>query len=621
MQSRFTPPRLRPFTANEIKPKGWLRDQLRIQADGLSGHLDEFWLDIKESKWIGGDREAWERVPYWLDGFIPLAYLLDDGALKSKAERFISAIIERQREDGWICPCEQGERAHYDTWAALLICKALCVHYDCTSDVRSIDAAYRALRQLNSHLSSHFLFDWGASRWFEGLISLYRVSEVKGYEPWMEELAVKLSCQGVNYPRLFENWIYEKPENRWNQLSHVVNQAMMLKSEALYSRYSGKDPDAFAERAYSALMQHHGQAYGHFSGDECLAGTEPTRGTELCGVVEAMYSYEILSSVTSLTKWGDRLEEVALNALPATLSPDMCSHQYDQMANQIECSVQPEGHVAYGTNFADAGIFGLEPNFGCCTSNMHQGFPKLALSVFYRNERGIVAWLPYPAELNCEYGGIPVRVKCETLYPFRDNVKYTVENGGAEFDLFIRIPSFAATATLNGRAVVPGELAEVHITGNDAKTEISLEMTFAIKLEKRPSGMSAVKRGALLYALKLEEKWERIDYPHAPGDTGTERVYPFCDYKVTTPDTWGYAFSSELSPELVLREPGRYIFSAEGAPCSIFVNAFEIPWEKEYGRCAERPSSHLPSQAPKRIELIPYGCTHLRMTELPVIPR
>ena len=67
-----------PYTTNEVKPKGWLLRQLQIQANGLSGHLDEFWLDIKESKWIGGDREAWERVPYWLDGFVPLAWLLDD---------------------------------------------------------------------------------------------------------------------------------------------------------------------------------------------------------------------------------------------------------------------------------------------------------------------------------------------------------------------------------------------------------------------------------------------------------------------------------------------------------------------------------------------------------------
>ena len=60
------------YTTNEIKPVGWMRRQLEIQAAGLSGNLDKMWPDVRDSAWIGGDREGWERVPYWLDGFIPL---------------------------------------------------------------------------------------------------------------------------------------------------------------------------------------------------------------------------------------------------------------------------------------------------------------------------------------------------------------------------------------------------------------------------------------------------------------------------------------------------------------------------------------------------------------------
>ena len=67
-----------PLTTKEFRPQGWLKRQLEIQAEGLSGHLDLIWPDIRDSKWIGGDKEGWERVPYWLDGFIPLAYLLED---------------------------------------------------------------------------------------------------------------------------------------------------------------------------------------------------------------------------------------------------------------------------------------------------------------------------------------------------------------------------------------------------------------------------------------------------------------------------------------------------------------------------------------------------------------
>ena len=73
-----------PLPLGSIRPAGWLKDQLRIQADGLSGHLDEFWPDIKNSAWFGGTAEGWERVPYWLDGLVPLAFLTDDPVLKAK---------------------------------------------------------------------------------------------------------------------------------------------------------------------------------------------------------------------------------------------------------------------------------------------------------------------------------------------------------------------------------------------------------------------------------------------------------------------------------------------------------------------------------------------------------
>ena len=80
----------------KITPQGWLRKQLLLQAKGLSGNLDKIWPDIRDSKWIGGDREGWERVPYWLDGFIPLAYLLEDEDLKARAKKYIDRQLVRE---------------------------------------------------------------------------------------------------------------------------------------------------------------------------------------------------------------------------------------------------------------------------------------------------------------------------------------------------------------------------------------------------------------------------------------------------------------------------------------------------------------------------------------------
>lgn len=155
------------FTTNEIKATGWLRNQLEIQAKGLSGNLDKMWNSVKESSWIGGNDEGWERVPYWLDGFVPLAYLLDNDDMKARAKKYVDAILERQCEDGWICPCEKEKRVNYDIWACFIICKALVVYADCSGDERIENAVRRALQNLSSHMNSRTLFDWGSARWFE----------------------------------------------------------------------------------------------------------------------------------------------------------------------------------------------------------------------------------------------------------------------------------------------------------------------------------------------------------------------------------------------------------------------------------------------------------------------
>src|SRR5436309_1454718 len=84
-----------PLTA--IRPTGWLRQQLEVQAHGLGGHLDEVWSDVgPNSGWLGGSGENWERGPYFLDGLVPLAYLLDDAPLKAKAQKWMDWTLGSQ---------------------------------------------------------------------------------------------------------------------------------------------------------------------------------------------------------------------------------------------------------------------------------------------------------------------------------------------------------------------------------------------------------------------------------------------------------------------------------------------------------------------------------------------
>ena len=130
-------PAFQPLPIGAIRPAGWLQRQLRLQADGLSGHLDEFWPDVGQSQWFGGKAEGWERAPYWLDGVIPLAWILDDAPLKDRITRYVDFILSHQRADGWFGPYpEDAVAKRYDMWAILLANKALVQYHEATGDAR-----------------------------------------------------------------------------------------------------------------------------------------------------------------------------------------------------------------------------------------------------------------------------------------------------------------------------------------------------------------------------------------------------------------------------------------------------------------------------------------------------
>ncbi|MBQ7500061.1 MAG: glycoside hydrolase family 127 protein [Clostridia bacterium] len=625
-----------PFTTKEIKPRGWLLRQLRIQADGLSGNLQKVWPDIRDSQWIGGDKEGWERVPYWLDGFIPLAFLLEDKALIADAKKYVDFIIGKQYNDpknfslyGWICPFKtEFEWETFDEWAVLLISKTLFVWYDCTGDERIPDVEYKIFKNLYWRLGHFTMKSWANYRWFEGLIALYRLYELRP-EDWMLELAHRMWEDGHDYHNTlrYERDViphYEK-STHWRLDTHVVNLAMALKSEALASRFlncEGRriDPDEFATKLLAFLQKHHGNLFGYFNGDECISGTSPIRGTELCGVVEAMYSYEVLFSISGNPKWLDLCELLGYNMLPATCSEDMWSHQYNQMVNQICCPRFETGDGnPFLTNDMDGNLFGLEPNYGCCTSNFSQGFPKLALATYYRSENGVVSAVIAPSTLETEINGAKVKITLDTKYPFGDTLTYTVKTDKAVgFDFGIRIPEGADKAYVDGMRAAPQSVYTLSRKWSRGETTVTVKLEQEAKLIFRPNDLCALRRGALVYSLPIKSHWKKWEH----NEENILRKFPYCDYIVTPRSKWNYSFASDEFRFVEKQDEIEVPFSEKDPPVYAYAQMSEIDWGTigQYGNnvCNEVPNDRTPIGKPKKMKLIPYGCAKLRMTEMPM---
>lgn len=593
-----------------------MQRQLEIQANGLAGNLDKVWPDVRDSMWIGGDREGWERVPYWLDGFIPLAYLLDDEDMKSRAKLYVDKIVDFQKPDGWICPNGETPIEEYDTWAVLLIAKVLTVYYECSGDERIPDVIYRIMKNYHGLLKSGRirLFEWSEHRWYEGYISLNFLHKHYPEDGWILELAKILKEQGTDHSKLTEQW--KRPLNRWSQDTHIVNLCMMLKFEAVSAGLLGEEYTDLAETLYAVLDRYNGTAVGTFTGDECLAGISPIQGTELCSVVELMYSYELLYAYTGDKKWAERLEKVSFNALPATISEDMWSHQYCQLVNQIDCTPF-KGKPIFRTNGKEAHVFGLEPHYGCCTANFGQGYPKLALSAFMRADDGVVSAVPIPSALSFTWKGTPVQITLDTEYPFKNRFKYTVKaEKRTAMKLKIRIPSFAKNVTVNGERVAKRSM--LTFRGFDAgQTVIELSYTAEPKIAARPYGMCTLEYGSLVFSLPIRSEWTVKEFTRQ----NVERKFPYCDYRIKPLSQWNRGIADrEVAVEE--RELGDVAFSESNAPIVMKVRVCPIDWGYEDGYdtvCAKLPSDRKPTGEPQTVEFIPYGCTTLRMTELPLI--
>ncbi len=623
-------PAFRPLPIGSIRPTGWLLRQLRIQADGLSGHLDEFWPDVGQSKWFGGQAEGWERAPYWLDGAIPLAWILRDEPLKKRISGYIDYIVTHQRPDGWFSPYPEDAVAKlYDLWAILLADKVLAQYHDATGDERALRAMERSLRAMLGGLDRTPLYDWGRYRWFEGLISAFYLYEKTG-ENWLLDLARKLRSQGFDYAEFYRGEDITVPTPRrglWKWAKHVVNTGMAPKAAALSWRLDQRPEDrAFATRMIEILDRYHGQVTGMFTGDECLAGKNPLQGTELCSIVEFLFSLEHLASVFGDPAFADRMERVAYNALPATFTPDMWAHQYDQQVNQVQCTINPD-HL-WTTNGPESNIFGLEPNFGCCTSNMHQGWPKFAAHLWMSTPdsgAALIAYAPNTAEFQLH--GTLVSLAVDTDYPFRENVEVRVRTEKPmRFPLLLRVPAWADSASLKieggaEQVLRPGTFHRIEQVWNGT-VRMAIRLPMKAKASIRYNEAIAIERGPLVYSLKIGEARTRVnaDRPH--------RELPHGDFEVRPATPWNYGLlvdekQPENSVQFEERPIGERPFSPDGAGIVAKVKGRRLEnWKMTHGWAGEIVPGLQESSAPiEELTLIPYGCTNIRVTEFPRLKR
>ena len=604
-----------------IMAEGRVLREIEKQRCGLTGHAEELYDDIGASDWLTnagrGGEYAWERGPYYARGLVALALVLDDSMLKARARRWIDAVLASQRPDGDFGP----KRRNW--WANMLVLSYLRDWAEATGDGRIVPFLERYFDFQIRELTTFSLADescWAFARGGDEADVVLWLALKTGDGKWAEfaRRILNMTADWTGYYRLGGD-----PSRRNGYRSHIVNFMQGLKTPAMKYALSGLTDDLGAYAAAFApdgwAMRQCGRPDAMLNGSEPLTDRSASGGTELCSIAERIISCGCVLERTGVADAADDMEDVAYNALPAAIAPDGKGIRYYLMLNQPTCVDKGLmfANNGFGTEVSGANCPGPHSGFGCCRSNWHIAWPKFVQSMWMLKEDGVAVVLHGASSVRARLACGDVVLREETEYPYSGKVRIRIVRGSGRFPVFVRVPRWA-------RLPDAGTFRRYANEWHDGDV---IDIDFPMDTEVSFWGGNAVsiRRGALVYALEIGEKWKRVEeykLPYGNGRTVKDANFPRWEVLPTT--AWNYALVLDegrrpsglevVSPRRIRAKAVRTEFGGWG-----FMRA-DAP-----GRTIDPPESPLDVQAvPDDVEtvsLVPLADTQLRITLFPWVSR
>jgi uncharacterized protein len=622
-----------PFGA--IKPLEWLNTQLNLQANGMTGHVDEFYAPLKT---LSGLNLGLEYLFCYHEGLMATAYLSNNQALITKAKTAVDYFINSQTADGNFL----GTTEAFDHVA---ICRGLVEYYEITKDSRVIPFLTNYFHYVNSAgLAGN---TWSTDRRPEHAVVAYWLYNHTGDQIVLDAITKTCMTQLNGWRNNYQNYGFTDSTAKvtsYPEYVHNVNIGEAFKYALYYLQSKDSSYKAIYTKGLPEIDKYHGSVGGRFNADENYEGKQPTQGMETCGIAEMSYSMEKLFEAFGDIPVADRAEFLVLNCFAGCNTADMWGHQYDQQANQIKVSNETR---PWNNNNSTSNLYGREPNYPCCLCNVHQTWPRYIEHMWMATQdNGVIASLYGPSQVTASVGSdsATVTVTETTEYPFDGKIgfKITVSKNDS-FPICFRIPQWESGATVQiGTTTAAPSAGTVYAINRTWHTGDSVTVTFPMNLrsENRWNQSVSVMRGPLWYSLKIGETWTKqssssnymgssdwaispttawnvglkIDPANPNGSFTVVRNAisnaPFAakGEQIYLPGATGFTTWTQ-DPPVVLKGQGRILTG--------WTTNAQYP-----GNASDPPKSPLASTVAGRdtsIELIPYGSARLRVTEFPWI--
>ncbi len=646
-QAPLTPLKLTSLPLGAVEADGWLKNQLSLMLDGITGRLPEYgkYFKPENNGWLNSDiQEGWEEVPYWLRGFSTLAILTQDERCLEILKQYIEAVIASQDSDGYFgikaLKAIKGKNGQIicDIWPHILIISALEDYYEYKQDERImvlLEKFYLFCSNLPDETfippSERGNLGWGGEKFgsMRPFLQYIRAGDLIPRLIWF-------------YNHTQKSWVidlihrvFSKIRGPWDEWldHHVVNFTERFAYGGLYYQASAEKTDLDSvEYWYRQHMDTWGQMPGGiFAADERIRPgcVDPRQAFEVCAMVEFAKNFYDLGRITGDIIYADRAEEMILNHFPASMTPDLKGVHYLTAANQPQL---------------DKSLYHLNRNVGipmyaytahnrCCGHNLGIGWPYFIRNMWQAtDDGGIAAFMYGPSRLRAKVGenGDEVVIKQITDYPFKGSVNFKIESAdNTEFALYLRVPNWCKEVNLNinGSKATTADTSGKYICINrkwNSGDHVSLELKMPIQTIRWPRNASAsIRRGPLYYSLKIDEKWKRCDEIDHLDYKGSNQ-WP--NWEVLPVSEWNYALMLDEESDLqmdgfnVKEEIDIQPFVLENAPVVIKTRGKKVPeWGMQNNTVAELQKSPVSSEASEdEIELIPLCCARLRISCFPV---